>query len=186
MMNRLGLAAIALLLVSSSYGCKPKATPEPGGDASTTAASSTAAATPAGVVFTKKAPAVGDKREEDENMDLAMDISVDIGNGKPNKSDMKEHEVTDKTVEVLAVTHLPQVAACADHHLLVAKRAAADAKDGGTRTESSVQPLDGEGRTREIARMLGGERVSATSLAHAREMLDRPPAGGKARAKATS
>ncbi|MBN8746509.1 DNA repair protein RecN [Xylophilus ampelinus] len=88
--------------------------------------------------------------------------------------------------QVLAVTHLPQVAACADHHLLVAKRAAADAKDGGTRTESSVQPLDGEGRTREIARMLGGERVSATSLAHAREMLDRPPAGGKARAKATS
>ncbi|MDQ7956676.1 MAG: DNA repair protein RecN [Pseudomonadota bacterium] len=88
--------------------------------------------------------------------------------------------------QVLAVTHLPQVAACADHHLLVAKRATADAKDGGARTESSVQPLDGEGRTREIARMLGGERVSATSLAHAREMLDRPPSGGKARAKATS
>ncbi|MDI3382735.1 DNA repair protein RecN [Xenophilus aerolatus] len=88
--------------------------------------------------------------------------------------------------QVLAVTHLPQVAACADHHLLVAKRAAADASTGGTRTESGVQPLDGEGRTREIARMLGGERVSATSLAHAREMLDRPPSGGKARAKATS
>lgn len=88
--------------------------------------------------------------------------------------------------QVLAVTHLPQVAACADHHLLVAKRAAADARDGSTRTESSVQPLDGEGRTREIARMLGGERVSATSLAHAREMLDRPPPGGKARARATS
>ena len=88
--------------------------------------------------------------------------------------------------QVLAVTHLPQVAACADHHLLVAKRAAADAKDGGARTESSVQPLDGEGRTREIARMLGGERVSATSLAHAREMLERPPSGSKARARATS
>jgi DNA repair protein RecN (Recombination protein N) len=88
--------------------------------------------------------------------------------------------------QVLAVTHLPQVAACADHHLLVAKRPATDAKDGGHRTESGVQPLDGEGRTREIARMLGGERVSATSLAHAREMLDRPPAAGKARAKATS
>jgi DNA repair protein RecN (Recombination protein N) len=88
--------------------------------------------------------------------------------------------------QVLAVTHLPQVAACADHHLLVAKRAAADTSTGGTRTESGVQPLDGEGRTREIARMLGGERVSATSLAHAREMLERPPSSGKARAKATS
>ena len=74
--------------------------------------------------------------------------------------------------QVLAVTHLPQVAACADHHLLVAKRptTAADAKDG-QRTESGVSALDDEARTREVARMLGGERVSATSLAHAREML---------------
>ena len=82
--------------------------------------------------------------------------------------------------QVLAVTHLPQVAACADHHLRVAKRVAQG------RTESTVQPLDGEGRMQEIARMLGGERVSATSLAHAREMLERPPSGGKARARATS
>ena len=74
--------------------------------------------------------------------------------------------------QVLAVTHLPQVAACADHHLLVAKRptAAADAKDG-QRTESGVAALDDEARAHEVARMLGGERVSATSLAHAREML---------------
>ena len=74
--------------------------------------------------------------------------------------------------QVLAVTHLPQVAACADHHLLVAKRptTASDTKES-QRTESSVAALDGEGRTREVARMLGGERVSATSLAHAREML---------------
>ncbi|MDB5876941.1 MAG: repair protein RecN [Variovorax sp.] len=74
--------------------------------------------------------------------------------------------------QVLAVTHLPQVAACADHHLLVAKRptAVADAKDG-QRTESGVAALDDEARAREVARMLGGERVSATSLAHAREML---------------
>jgi DNA repair protein RecN (Recombination protein N) len=67
--------------------------------------------------------------------------------------------------QVLAVTHLPQVAACADHHLVVAKRQAA------TGAESSVAALDAEGRAREIARMLGGERVSPASLAHAREML---------------
>lgn len=70
--------------------------------------------------------------------------------------------------QVLAVTHLPQVAACADHHLVVAKR------QTGGRTESSVTPLGGEAREKEIARMLGGEKVSQTSLAHAREMLGRP------------
>ncbi len=80
--------------------------------------------------------------------------------------------------QVLAVTHLPQVAACADHHLLVAKRpTAAGASGGGPRTESSVAPLDEDSRTREVARMLGGERVSATTLAHAREMLGKPAAG---------
>ncbi len=90
--------------------------------------------------------------------------------------------------QVLAVTHLPQVAACADHHLLVAKRpmTAAGGKDGkdSQRTESGVTALDGEGRTREVARMLGGERVSATSLAHAREMLGTQ--GSDATAGATS
>ena len=83
--------------------------------------------------------------------------------------------------QVLAVTHLPQVAACADHHLLVAKRptTAKDAKDekDSQRTESSVAALDDEARTREVARMLGGERVSATSLAHAREMLGKQSSG---------
>ena len=76
--------------------------------------------------------------------------------------------------QVLAVTHLPQVAACADHHLRVAKRQVEATKGGdGPRTESSVAALEGEARTQEIARMLGGERVSKTSLAHAREMLDK-------------
>ncbi len=68
--------------------------------------------------------------------------------------------------QVLAVTHLPQVAACADHHLVVAKHKRA----GGT--TSSVQPAADEARVKELARMLGGERLSATTLAHAREMLD--------------
>ncbi|MBT2322899.1 DNA repair protein RecN [Variovorax paradoxus] len=73
--------------------------------------------------------------------------------------------------QVLAVTHLPQVAACADHHLLVAKHQTSAKSQDGIRTESGVSVLDDDTRTREIARMLGGERVSQTSLAHAREML---------------
>lgn len=67
--------------------------------------------------------------------------------------------------QVLAVTHLPQVASCADHHLVVAKQLS------GTQTLSTVAPVTGEARVAEIARMLGGERLSSTTLAHAKEML---------------
>ncbi|WP_295955771.1 DNA repair protein RecN [Rhodoferax sp.] len=67
--------------------------------------------------------------------------------------------------QVLAVTHLPQVAACADHHLVVAKQ-----RDGKS-TVSSVALVLGEQRVAEVARMLGGEKLSGTTLAHAKEML---------------
>jgi DNA repair protein RecN (Recombination protein N) len=67
--------------------------------------------------------------------------------------------------QVLAVTHLPQVASCADHHLVVAKQLS------GTTTLSSVSMVRGEQRVAEIARMLGGEKLSSTTLAHAKEML---------------
>jgi DNA repair protein RecN (Recombination protein N) len=67
--------------------------------------------------------------------------------------------------QVLAVTHLPQVAACADQHWVVSKSLV----EG--RTQSSVNAVMGEHRVREIARMLGGERLSETTLAHAKEML---------------
>jgi DNA repair protein RecN (Recombination protein N) len=67
--------------------------------------------------------------------------------------------------QVMAVTHLPQVAACADHHLLVSKQLQDKA------TTSSVAAVRGEQRVGEIARMLGGEKLSRTSLAHAKEML---------------
>ena len=67
--------------------------------------------------------------------------------------------------QVMAVTHLPQVAACADQHLVVAKRTEKGA------TFSTVEHVNGEQRVAEIARMLGGERLSGTTLAHAKEML---------------
>ena len=67
--------------------------------------------------------------------------------------------------QVLAVTHLPQVAACADHHLVVAKQ-----RDGQA-TLSTVSVAQGEQRVAELARMLGGEKLSGTTLAHAKEML---------------
>ena len=73
-----------------------------------------------------------------------------------------------KDRQVMAVTHLPQVAACADQHLVVAKRT----EDG--KTLSTVELVHGEQRVAEIARMLGGERLSETTLAHAKEMLANP------------
>jgi DNA repair protein RecN (Recombination protein N) len=67
--------------------------------------------------------------------------------------------------QVLAVTHLPQVAACADHHLLVSKQRS------GPQTVSTVMSISHEDRVRELARMLGGNEKSEVSLAHARELL---------------
>ncbi|MGM9491115.1 DNA repair protein RecN [Ideonella sp. YS5] len=72
-----------------------------------------------------------------------------------------------RSAQVLAVTHLPQVAACADHHFVVAK-----ATDAG-QTLSQVAPVHGEARVGEVARMLGGDRSSGTSLAHAQELIHR-------------
>ena len=68
--------------------------------------------------------------------------------------------------QVLTVTHLPQVAACADQHLVVAKQLQHNA------TVSSVSLVQGERRVAEVARMLGGAQLSNTTLAHAREMLE--------------
>ncbi len=73
-----------------------------------------------------------------------------------------------RSCQVLAVTHLAQVAACADGHLLVAK-----AKKG-RQTVSDVQAVSGETRVAEIARMLGGERLAGTSRAHALALLGAP------------
>lgn len=70
------------------------------------------------------------------------------------------------TAQVLVVTHLPQVAAFATNHLRVVK------STEGEITASSVQQLQGEERTAELARMLSGLADSASGLAHARELLD--------------
>ncbi len=70
-------------------------------------------------------------------------------------------------LQVLCVTHLPQVAAFAHHHFRVLKQE----KEGRTRT--GLDLLLGEDRTREMARMLGGAQVTERTLEHARELLDR-------------
>ncbi|MBI2164665.1 MAG: DNA repair protein RecN, partial [candidate division NC10 bacterium] len=68
--------------------------------------------------------------------------------------------------QVLCVTHLPQIACFADHHVTVAKRTMRD------RTQTTVQLLEGAERAQELARMLGGPSRSTTPLLHATELLE--------------
>ncbi|MFN5155241.1 MAG: DNA repair protein RecN [Betaproteobacteria bacterium] len=77
--------------------------------------------------------------------------------------------------QVLAVTHLAQVAACADHHFVVAKRL----QDGATL--SDIHAVDGESRVAEVARMLGGEKLSG--MVHAQTLLQGPRGEPASRAR---
>ena len=67
--------------------------------------------------------------------------------------------------QVLCVTHLPQVAAQANHQWQVSK------ETHGGKTLSSIRALNGEERIEEVARMLGGAKITDTTRKHAREML---------------
>jgi DNA repair protein RecN (Recombination protein N) len=67
--------------------------------------------------------------------------------------------------QVLCITHLPQVASCAHHHLRIEKQI----RDG--RTTTSAAHLSNEERTREVARLLAGEKITDSALTHAAEML---------------
>lgn len=71
--------------------------------------------------------------------------------------------------QVLCITHLPQIAAWADHHLRIAKSVSGSGKARSTRT--TVTPLTGEDRLAELAEMLSGKEYTETALAQARELL---------------
>ena len=67
--------------------------------------------------------------------------------------------------QVLCVTHLPQIAALAEHHLLISK------SERQGRTYTRVETLDRAGRINELARMIGGAQISEITLRSAEEML---------------
>ncbi len=67
--------------------------------------------------------------------------------------------------QVFVITHLPQIAALADHHLLVAK------ESRGAKPATQVVELRGDDRVRDLARMLGGDPEREASLEHARALL---------------
>ena len=74
--------------------------------------------------------------------------------------------------QILAVTHLPQVASQGDLHFKVAKAV----RRG--RTQTAIKALEGDARTEEVARMLAGSEITDLSLSHARELITGAPTAG--------
>lgn len=93
------------------------------------------------------------------------EVDTGIGGGIAEIVGQKLRILGEQGRQVFCVTHLPQVAAQGHRHLLVEKLS----RDGST--HSSVRALSGADRVREMARMLGGIRVTPQTLAHAEEML---------------
>jgi len=129
---------------------------------------------------------------------LALAIAVTTSRARPGAADLEAGNVTlifdeidagiggtvgdvvgalmkqlGQSAQVLAVTHLAQVAACGDQHWVVRK------SDAGGHARSELQRVSGEARVAEIARMLGGERLSGT--AHAQALLQGAAASAPAR-----
>ena len=103
--------------------------------------------------------------EKDQVNTLIFD-EVDTGvSGRAAQKVAEKLRSVAKHKQVLCVTHLPQLAALANTHLLIAK----SERDG--RTYTSVTPLDIEGRKRELARIIGGTNITETTLKSAEEML---------------
>ena len=104
--------------------------------------------------------------EQDQVATLIFD-EVDTGvSGRAAQKVAQKLRSVAKTKQVLCVTHLPQLAALASTHLLIAK-----AERNG-RTYTTVEPLDFEGRKRELARIIGGATITETTLKSAEEMLN--------------
>ncbi len=105
--------------------------------------------------------------EQDQVATLIFD-EVDTGvSGRAAQKVAEKLLSVARNKQVLCVTHLPQIAAMGDTHMLIAK------EERGGRTFTSVTPLDKEGRTAELARIIGGASITETTLKSAEEMLSR-------------
>jgi DNA repair protein RecN (Recombination protein N) len=92
------------------------------------------------------------------------EIDTGIG-GRAAEAVGRKLKTLAESAQVLCVTHLPQIAALADHHYVIEK------KEVRGRTQTSIRRLDATERTQEVARMLSGAQLTETSLRHAEQML---------------
>lgn len=103
---------------------------------------------------------------DSENIDTLIFDEVDTGvSGRTAQAIAEKLNLVSNRRQVLCVTHLPQVASMADHHLEIVKYM------GENETETRVHLLSDHDRITELARMLGGVEVTETTREHAREML---------------
>ncbi len=103
--------------------------------------------------------------EQDHVSTLIFD-EVDTGvSGRAAQKVAEKLRSVARNKQVLCVTHLPQIAALGDTHMLIAK------EERNGRTYTTVTPLDLEGRKRELARIIGGANITETTLKSAEEML---------------
>ena len=93
------------------------------------------------------------------------EIDIGIG-GRAAEAVGRKLKTLSRGQQVLCVTHLPQIAAFGDQHFVIEKRV----KQGRTHTE--VRLMQEQGRVEEIARMLSGEKLTETSLQHAKQLLE--------------
>ena len=106
---------------------------------------------------------------EKDAVDTLIFDEVDTGvSGRAAQRIAEKLRSLAKHKQVLCVTHLPQLAALADTHMLIAK----SEHDG--RTFTTVTPLDREGRKQELARIIGGTNITEITLKSAEEMLPQP------------
>ena len=104
---------------------------------------------------------------QNERVGTMIFDEVDTGvSGRAAQKVAQKLKSVAKHKQVLCVTHLPQLAALADTHLLIAK------EERAGRTYTSVTPLDHEGRKYELARIIGGAAITSTTLKSAEEMLN--------------
>jgi DNA repair protein RecN (Recombination protein N) len=108
--------------------------------------------------------------QERDRVDLLLFDEVDSGIGGAVAQAVGERlRRLSRHRQIICVTHLPMIAALASHHLRVTKHVA------GGRTIARVDPVDGEARVAELARMLAGDRVTDTTRRQARELLGEAP-----------
>ena len=102
-----------------------------------------------------------------EDKDTFIFDEIDTGiSGKTAWKVSQKLGILAKTRQVICITHLPQIAAMADHHFVIEKRS----EDGSTAT--FISELREEAVDRELARMLGGEGLTESALANARELKE--------------
>ena len=115
-------------------------------------------------VSVEEGAARGKKKTQVPRTLVFDEIDIGIG-GRAAEAVGQKLKALSKTQQVLCVTHLPQIAAFADQHFLIEKKAQ------GGRTKTSIRLLEDADRTEEIARMLSGATVTDASLRHAEQMI---------------